>query len=128
MTNEQLILKWSNKMGLGGLSEDQCATLENFCAFVRAALTPPRQIGADNAGEAKPVKYCSDEHPCINCFADQGECLDKPGEIPGATAALRELVAAREAYADEPKAPARVLRLANASDAARALLAATREE
>lgn len=23
-------------------------------------------------------KYCSDERPCTNCFADQGECLDTP--------------------------------------------------
>lgn len=23
-------------------------------------------------------KYCSDERPCVNCFADQGKCLDSP--------------------------------------------------
>ena len=26
----------------------------------------------------KNEKYCSDERPCVNCFADQGKCLDSP--------------------------------------------------
>lgn len=24
------------------------------------------------------IKYCSDEHTCVNCFSDQGKCLDTP--------------------------------------------------
>lgn len=30
------------------------------------------------ANEKGSEKYCSDERPCVNCFADQGECLDTP--------------------------------------------------
>lgn len=28
--------------------------------------------------EKDAEKYCSDERSCINCFADQGKCLDTP--------------------------------------------------
>lgn len=24
------------------------------------------------------AKHCSDERPCVNCFSDQGKCLDSP--------------------------------------------------
>lgn len=24
------------------------------------------------------AKHCSDERPCVNCFTDQGKCLDSP--------------------------------------------------
>lgn len=45
LSDEAIILAWVNKMGLGGLNEDQLATMESFCAFARALLA------------AKPAAY-----------------------------------------------------------------------
>jgi len=39
MSDDAIILAWVNKMGLGGLSEDQLATMESFCTFARTALS-----------------------------------------------------------------------------------------
>lgn len=68
MTDEQIVLAWVNKMGLGGLSEDHCTTLENFCAFARAALTPARQIVADSAqAESRGTWSTDGGYKCLNC-------------------------------------------------------------
>lgn len=65
--------------------ESACASPENF------DLKIGREIAYKNAREKiwqlegyllkeklYTAKYCSDERPCINCFADQGKCLDAP--------------------------------------------------
>lgn len=63
--------------------ESACASPENFDKLIG------QKIAYENAREKiwmlegyllkeklHTAKHCSDERPCVNCFSDQGKCLD----------------------------------------------------
>ncbi|WEI10435.1 Gp49 family protein [Acinetobacter soli] len=73
------------KNGFTVTGESACASPENFNAEIG------RKIARENARnkiwqlegyllkeKLYTAKHCSDERPCVNCFTDQGKCLDSP--------------------------------------------------